>query len=143
MEALSTAPVSQAERVAVAQVAAPRPQAAARPASPENANAPRPDFTVEISAQARVAADSHTSAPSEPQAKPAAKNPAPEAPTKAPTVESSYAQFMVAKNNRIVMKLLKQADHNVIKEVPSSDDRHIRDTVARLVESKGDLLAPE
>lgn len=143
METLSTAPVSQAERVAVAPVAAPRPQTADRPPLPENARPAQPDYTVAISAQARVAADSHANAPSEPQVKSSAKNPAPKAETRTPTAESNYAQFSVEKNSRVVMRLLKQADHNVIKEVPSSDDRHIRDTVARLVESKGDLLAPE
>lgn len=143
METLNTTPVSQAERVAVAPVAVPRPQAAARPALPENDGSAQPDYKVEISPQARVAADSHANAPTASQAKSPEKNPAPKIEAKAPVVESSYAQFMVAKNNRVVMKLLNQTDHDVIKEVPSRDDRHIRDTVARLVDNNGNLLTPE
>ncbi|MBF0291213.1 MAG: hypothetical protein HQK86_03555 [Nitrospinae bacterium] len=143
METLNTTPVSQAERVAVAPVAVPRPQTAAHPALPEDAGSAQPDYTVEISSQARVAADTHANATSAPELKSQEKNPAPKAESKAPVVESNYAQFMVAKNNRVVMKLLKQTDHNVIKEVPSRDDRHIRDTVARLLDNDGNLLTPE
>jgi hypothetical protein len=143
METQNAAPVAQATRVAVAPVEASRPQTAAPPALTEPVRAAQPDYTVNISAQARAVADTRAIAQSREQVKTAAKTPAPRAEAGASVAESSYAQFLVAKNNRVVMKLVNQEDNKVVKEVPSTEDRHIRDTVARLMDNGGNLLAPE
>ena len=143
METLNTASVSQAERVAVTPAVSGRPQVAANPAPAQNAEQAQSDYKVEISTQARVAADIRSHEQAAQQAKTADTAPVSNTETRSPTAESNYAEFTVAKNNRVVMRVLKQADDNVIKEVPSSEDRHIRDTVARLLDNGGNLLAPE
>lgn len=143
METLSTTSVSQAERVAATPVAAARPQAAASSAPPQNIKPTQPDYTVNISAQARTIADRSSNAQGGQQVKPVGKGPAPKAEAKTPVAQSSQAEFAVEKNNRVVMRVLEQPSGNVVRELPSSDERHIRDTVARLVENGGNLLAAE
>lgn len=144
METLNTTSVSQAERVAVTPVvAAARPQTATHSDPAQNAEPAESDYTVDISAQARIAAEKRSNEQAAQQAKSEDQGSAPNPEVKIHTAESNYAEFVVAKNNRVVMRLLKQQDDNVIKEVPSSEDRHIRDTVARLLDNKGNLLAPE
>jgi hypothetical protein len=90
-----------------------------------------------------MAADTRSNAQGAQPVKSAVKGPAVKAEAKTPTAESSAAEFAVEKNNRVVMRVLKQPGDSVIKEVPSSDDRHIRDTVARLLDNGGNLLGPE
>lgn len=142
METLSATSVSQAERVAATPVAAVRPQAAPSSAPPQNVKSAQPDYTVDISAQARTVADRSSSGQSAQQAKPVGKGSAPKVEAKTSAAQSSQAEFAVEKNNRVVMRVLEQPSGNVVRELPSSDERHIRDTVARLVENGGNLLAP-
>jgi len=142
VETLNTTSVSQADRVAVTPVAATRPQTAPNPAPAQNVKPAQYD-SVDISAQARIAADTRSNAQGAQQVKSAAKGPTVKAESNTPTADSSSAEFAVEKNNRVVMRVLKQPGDSVIKEVPSSDDRHIRDTVARLLDNGGNLLGPE
>jgi hypothetical protein len=142
METLNTTSVAQADRVAVTPVAAPRPQAAASSAPVQNAKPAQSDF-VDISAQARMAADTRSNTQAAQPVKSADKGSAVKAESKTSAAESNSAEFAVEKNNRVVMRVLKQPGDSVVKEVPSSDDRHVRDTVARLLDNGGNLLAPE
>lgn len=141
METLNAASASQAERVAVTPVATARPQAAA-PSPPVQNSKPAHADTVDISVQARIAANASSSTKPELQVKAVSKGPAVRTDNKIPAAEPSQAEFDVAENNRVVMRILKQPGDSVVKEVPSRDERHIRDTVARLLDNEGNLLAP-
>lgn len=63
-------------------------------------------------------------------------------------MEAQYAQFntnlqrnySVEANRRVVMRVTHRGDDTLVKEVPSREDRHVRDAMVEYVKSDGKLI---